>query len=367
MVNAQGNSAAVPGFPQILAPGGSNLWWVANSSNNEIVWDCRDSQVPSYTIILQNPNETVLAAERTLSANVSNSGCSITLPLDLAALPIAAEYNLLFTGRLDGVAELIGATTDPFEVKPAGFALPSVSLSSILNSVTAGSVTDTSLVVDAPTSSRGSSTSAMSLPTPTAMVTVPSSSSDGITHISNVPASGLNPIPTNNQTAPHHPFLQNTPAVAGTFTGVGLILAAIIMFSWKIIQARRRIRSGDGTTSTQGQGQSNQIGEITPYPNLVIPSDQGAEIYELGRRVHEYLTQTRRISSSRMSTFAVTDSQLETQSQGLPQLPPGYAESLPSYRSNLNGVAISEVLSQVLNAAPPSRIPPRGEPEKSVN
>ncbi|KLO19691.1 hypothetical protein SCHPADRAFT_817838 [Schizopora paradoxa] len=138
MVDAQ----ADPGIPpedivlQVFAPGGPDLWWVANSSYNEIVWDCGTSQVPSFSIVLQNDDESVLAGQLTLFANVSSSVCSITLPSTLANLPVAPDYTILLTGRLDGDAFLIGVRSDPFEVKPAGQPLPTQALSSALISAT---------------------------------------------------------------------------------------------------------------------------------------------------------------------------------------------------------------------------------------
>jgi len=145
---------SVAAVPRIIAPGGSNLWWVAKSDNN-LVWDCNDKTYDSFNVVIANPSVNVLAAPLTLIATLPNYICSKLVPAStIANLPSATGYTVMLTDILNSTH--IYSTSDSFEIKavgssyPASTATPSPGSTGTLSGTSSGSQ---------PSSSSGSSNS----------------------------------------------------------------------------------------------------------------------------------------------------------------------------------------------------------------
>ncbi|KAH8116211.1 hypothetical protein DFH11DRAFT_1506826 [Phellopilus nigrolimitatus] len=120
--------AAAAGFVsaqlQVLVPGGPNLWWVANSENN-IIWNCKESQVQDFTVLLSNSDPKVLTSAEAIVAIQQNYVCSQTLTTQQANFSVAQNYKVQFANPLN--ASDVYAESDFFEVKPAGSTYPASS------------------------------------------------------------------------------------------------------------------------------------------------------------------------------------------------------------------------------------------------
>jgi len=110
---------------QILAPGGTNLWWVAQSENI-IAWTCH-TDVPAstnnaYQLLLNNTNPTILTSAEAIVANVNNADCSHTITTQQADLTPATGYTLIFADPINQTK--IYAVSQQFEVKALGASYP---------------------------------------------------------------------------------------------------------------------------------------------------------------------------------------------------------------------------------------------------
>ncbi|EJD05417.1 uncharacterized protein FOMMEDRAFT_144982 [Fomitiporia mediterranea MF3/22] len=106
---------------KILSPGGPNLWWVANSQN-VIAWNCKESQVQNFTILLTNSNPNILVAPQAIIAVQQNFDCSRTLTTQQANLQVSTGYKLQFANSINSTQ--VYAESDEFEVKAQGSAYP---------------------------------------------------------------------------------------------------------------------------------------------------------------------------------------------------------------------------------------------------
>jgi len=106
---------------QVISPGGPNLWWVAKSSNT-LSWNCQQSQVQNFTIVLTNSNVTILNGALPIIAIENNFDCSKTITQQQADLPIATGYKVQLANPLNNTQ--VYAESDFFEIKPLGSAFP---------------------------------------------------------------------------------------------------------------------------------------------------------------------------------------------------------------------------------------------------
>jgi len=110
---------------QILAPGGSDLWWVAQSENN-IVWTCHENTALSnFTILVANSNQNVLVSPEAIIAIQPNFDCSETITTQQANLPVASGYTVQFANPFN--SSDIYAQSAPFEIKALGATYPAAS------------------------------------------------------------------------------------------------------------------------------------------------------------------------------------------------------------------------------------------------
>ncbi|KLO16143.1 hypothetical protein SCHPADRAFT_848588 [Schizopora paradoxa] len=109
---------------QVLSPGGANLWWVAQSSNT-LLWNCQQSQVQNFTIVLINSNSSILNGALPIVAIENNFDCSKTITQQQANLPVASNYKVQLANPLNSTD--VYAESDFFDIKPLGSAYPDAS------------------------------------------------------------------------------------------------------------------------------------------------------------------------------------------------------------------------------------------------
>lgn len=125
---------------QILAPGGPNLWWVAQSENN-IVWNCQESQFQNFTILVANGNPDVLVSPEAIIAIEPNFNCDIMITTQQANLPVADNYTVQFANPLN--SSDIYAQSQPFAIMALGAAYPATSATPTASGTATGSSSST--------------------------------------------------------------------------------------------------------------------------------------------------------------------------------------------------------------------------------
>ncbi|KZT20952.1 hypothetical protein NEOLEDRAFT_1140131 [Neolentinus lepideus HHB14362 ss-1] len=108
----------------ILAPGGPNLWWVADSTNT-LLWTCQDSSYQNFTVLIANSNPTVLEAPAAIIAVENNYDCSKTITDSQSNLPPSTGYVVQLANPLNDTD--VYAQSQEFEIKSAGSAYPASS------------------------------------------------------------------------------------------------------------------------------------------------------------------------------------------------------------------------------------------------
>ncbi|KAH9962175.1 hypothetical protein BC827DRAFT_231491 [Russula dissimulans] len=131
-------------------PGGENLWWVSNSSNN-IAFYCNINPLASqYTVLLNHPTFT---SPQALVAVLQNADCTHTIDATLCDFPSSTNYTVLLADTLNNTN--VYATSSPFEIKAQGSQYPPAS-----NTPTDGLASSTGTVSGSSTvSGSGSSSS----------------------------------------------------------------------------------------------------------------------------------------------------------------------------------------------------------------
>jgi len=105
---------------EVLSPGGSNEWWVANTSNL-LVWNCKESQVQTFNVLVDNPN---MASAEAIIAQQANFDCSLTVTQDqMGGFPVGTGYTVQFANPINDSD--IYAQSSPFEIKAANSPFPS--------------------------------------------------------------------------------------------------------------------------------------------------------------------------------------------------------------------------------------------------
>ncbi|KAI0342268.1 hypothetical protein BDW22DRAFT_1357583 [Trametopsis cervina] len=114
-VTAQSNNGL-----QIISPGGSDLWWVAQSVN-VLTWTFETSPFSNFTILLGNQDPTKWQTTPIVSIEDNSQG-SLLLRADQEPAPPNSGYFVLFANTLNSTD--VYATSQPFEIKPAGSTYP---------------------------------------------------------------------------------------------------------------------------------------------------------------------------------------------------------------------------------------------------
>ncbi|KAK0228172.1 hypothetical protein IW262DRAFT_1349304 [Armillaria fumosa] len=102
----------------------ADIWWVAQSTN-VIAWTCNDSPYSEFTILITNPDTSVLTSALAIVAIEQNYDCSKILTQQQVSMPAATGYILQLANPLN--SSQVYAASDPFEIKALGAAYPSTS------------------------------------------------------------------------------------------------------------------------------------------------------------------------------------------------------------------------------------------------
>ncbi|VDC07415.1 unnamed protein product [Peniophora sp. CBMAI 1063] len=135
-------SAAAADSFSILAPGGPDVWWVAQSANT-LTWACHTNPPATvFQLLINNTNQDILVSPMAILANLNNADCSHTITTQQAALTPSTGYTLVFADQTDQTK--IYATSQEFEVKALGATYPAASATPTEGSASAtGSATGT--------------------------------------------------------------------------------------------------------------------------------------------------------------------------------------------------------------------------------
>ncbi|KAF7289808.1 hypothetical protein MIND_01355100 [Mycena indigotica] len=108
---------------KILAPGGDNLWWLQGQDNN-VVWTCSQSQIPQFTVWLNNTDTaSTISAITALISVEPNYVCAQLLTANLLSrAPVGTGYTIVLTSITN--ATEIYAVSDPFEIKALSAGYP---------------------------------------------------------------------------------------------------------------------------------------------------------------------------------------------------------------------------------------------------
>ncbi|KZV76721.1 hypothetical protein PENSPDRAFT_673350 [Peniophora sp. CONT] len=118
-------SAAAADTFSVLAPGGPNVWWVAESQNT-LTWTCHTNPPAQvFQLLLNNTNVNILPSPMAILANLNNADCSHTITTQQAALTPSTGYTIVLADQLDQTK--IYATSQEFEVKALGATYPAAS------------------------------------------------------------------------------------------------------------------------------------------------------------------------------------------------------------------------------------------------
>ncbi|KAF5374074.1 hypothetical protein D9757_010730 [Collybiopsis confluens] len=103
----------------VLFPGGENQWWV-DGSDNLLEWNCNESQVQTFSVLINNPDFLTPLA---IIADQPNFVCSRLITANQTrALPVGTGYTIELVNVLN--SSDVYAQSAPFEIKPVGSAFP---------------------------------------------------------------------------------------------------------------------------------------------------------------------------------------------------------------------------------------------------
>jgi hypothetical protein len=98
---------------QVLSPGGSSEWWVADSENL-LVWNCNESQEQTFTVLVNNPD---MASPLAIIAEQPNYVCSLLVTKDqMGGLPAASGYVVQLANILNSTD--VYAQSAAFQIMP---------------------------------------------------------------------------------------------------------------------------------------------------------------------------------------------------------------------------------------------------------
>ncbi|EIN08774.1 hypothetical protein PUNSTDRAFT_52260 [Punctularia strigosozonata HHB-11173 SS5] len=139
---------------QVLAPGGPDLWWVAQSVNT-ILWNCQESQFQNFTILIANSNPTILVQPQAIIAIEENFDCSKTITEQQANFTVASGYTIQLANTLNTTD--IYAESQPFEIKSLGSTYPASSATPTATGTSTASGSNSASASGSPTSGSDSS------------------------------------------------------------------------------------------------------------------------------------------------------------------------------------------------------------------
>ncbi|GJE86621.1 hypothetical protein PsYK624_027010 [Phanerochaete sordida] len=123
----------------ILAPGGPNLWWVANSINT-IAWTCHENtEFLNFTVLVGNTNQAVLVQPQPIIAIENNFDCSKSITTQQEIFAAGDGYFIQLANPLNNTQ--VYAQSQNFEIKPLGSAYPATSATPTESASSTGSST----------------------------------------------------------------------------------------------------------------------------------------------------------------------------------------------------------------------------------
>ncbi|PIL27661.1 hypothetical protein GSI_10813 [Ganoderma sinense ZZ0214-1] len=132
----------------IIAPGGPDLWWIAQS-DNDIDWTCKTSPYTNFTVLIANSNVNVLVAPQAFIAQQNNFDCSKLITKDQVNLTPATGYVIQLANPFNNTD--VYAQSQPFEIKalgaayPASSATPTAAITTAVSGSAAGTTTGASV------------------------------------------------------------------------------------------------------------------------------------------------------------------------------------------------------------------------------
>ncbi|KAJ4468701.1 hypothetical protein J3R30DRAFT_3553405 [Lentinula aciculospora] len=109
---------------KVLSPGGDDEWWVADNQNL-LVWNCNESQEQTFTVLVANPD---MASALAIIAEQPNYVCSLLVTKDqMGGLPVGTGYTVQLANPLNNTD--VYAQSSSFEIKDAGSAYPTSTVS----------------------------------------------------------------------------------------------------------------------------------------------------------------------------------------------------------------------------------------------
>jgi len=125
---------------QILSPGGSNEWWIANSTNL-LTWNCNQNTDPNqqnFTVLVNNPTNPDLPSAFAIISIEENFVCDLLVTASqMGALPAGTGYVVQFANPLNNTD--VYAQSSSFEIKPFGSTYPSTTASESSSPTSTGS------------------------------------------------------------------------------------------------------------------------------------------------------------------------------------------------------------------------------------
>ncbi|KAG8740741.1 hypothetical protein FRC10_003946 [Ceratobasidium sp. 414] len=131
----------------------SERWWVAQSQNT-LRWSCNTSPYTNWTVLITNPDVTILSGPLALIAiREYNYDCSKTI-IPGEQLKPGTGYNMVFANPFNNTD--IFATSQSFEVKPVGSTYPpQITTSEALTATGGASGTSAPSATSSPNSNNG--------------------------------------------------------------------------------------------------------------------------------------------------------------------------------------------------------------------
>lgn len=143
----------------IVVPGGSELWWVGDASNN-IVWTCQTSPFSNFTVLVANQDPKILASPIAVIAIENNYDCSKTIIPDQSNLTAATGYIVQFANTLNETD--VYAQSQPFEIKAPGSTYPATSATPSASGTSTGTASSAASASSSPSAGAAASNAKLS-------------------------------------------------------------------------------------------------------------------------------------------------------------------------------------------------------------
>ncbi|TFK87513.1 hypothetical protein K466DRAFT_586326 [Polyporus arcularius HHB13444] len=121
---------------EVIAPGGPNLWWIAES-DNVVTWTCKTSPYTNFTVSIANKDVKVLTSPLPFISQQNNFDCSKLITKDQVNMAPATGYTIQLSNPFNLTD--IYAESQEFEIKALGAPYPASSATPTLGGSATGS------------------------------------------------------------------------------------------------------------------------------------------------------------------------------------------------------------------------------------